>query len=81
MARLYSLTAAGKKATFKEGTHAAVALEALKALGGKATTGQLIAYVEEKKLLKTDMAVAKAIGWIVSYLLRQEVLKASKSSK
>lgn len=77
--KIYSLTAAGKKTTFKKGTHAAVALEALKALDGKATTKQLITYVEEKKLLKTSMAVADAITWVVGYLHRQEVLKASKA--
>jgi hypothetical protein len=77
MTKLYSLTASGKKAKFK-GTHAAAALEALKALGGEATTRQLIDYVTEKKSLKTDMEIDDAIGWIVAYLVRVGVLKSKE---
>jgi hypothetical protein len=52
---------------------------ALKALGGKATGAQIADYVEEKKLLKTDMDTRQAISWILSYAVRLELLKAKES--
>jgi hypothetical protein len=44
------------------GTHLTAALEALKGPGGKATRAQIADYVEEKKLLETEMDVRQAIS-------------------
>ena len=60
-------------------THLTAALEALRALGGKATGAQIADYVEEKKLLKTEMDVRQAISWILCYAVRLELLKAKES--
>lgn len=76
--RIYTLTAAGQKFSGK-GTHAVAALTALKELGGKATGSAIADYITEKKLLaETKMDPRKATSWIVSYLVRLEVLKTVK---
>lgn len=76
--RLYTLTAAGQKFSGK-GTHAQAALSALKELGGKATGSAIADYVTEKELLEsTKMDPRKATSWILSYLVRLEVLKTVK---
>jgi len=47
------------------GTHLTAALEALKRRGGMATGAQIADYVEEKKLLKTEMDTRQAISWVL----------------
>ena len=74
----YSLTKQAREWKGK-GTHLTAALEALKALGGKATGTQIADYVEEKKLLKTEMDPRQAISWILSYAVRLDLLKAKES--
>ena len=74
----YSLTKQAREWKGK-GTHLTAALEALKALGGKATGAQIADYVEEKKLLKTEMDVRQAISWILSYAVRLDLLKSRES--
>jgi hypothetical protein len=74
----YSLTKQAREWKGR-GTHLKAALEALKALGGKATGTQIADYVEEKKLLKTAMDTRQAISWILSYAVRLDLLKARES--
>jgi hypothetical protein len=76
----YSLLKAGKEwKTRKKGTHLDSALTALKALGGKATGTQIADYVEEKKLLKTEMDTRDAISWILCYAQRLGLISAKES--
>jgi len=78
MTIIYSLTKQAREWRGR-GTHLTAALEALKGLGGKATGAQIADYVEEKKLLKTEMDTRQAISWILSYAVRLDLLKAKES--
>jgi hypothetical protein len=75
----YLLTKQAKEWKGK-GSHATAAIEALKALGGKATGSAIADYVEEKKLLAgSKMDPREAVSWVLSYLVRTEVLKSRET--
>jgi len=74
----YSLTKQAREWKGRS-THLTAALEALKALDGKATGAQIADYGEEKKLLKTEMDTRQAISWILSYAVRLDLLRAKES--
>jgi hypothetical protein len=76
---IYSLTKQAREWKGR-GTHLTVALEALKGLGGKTTGAQIADYVEQKKLLKTEMDVRQAISWILSYAVRVDLLKFKENN-
>jgi hypothetical protein len=73
----YSLLKAGKNWNGK-GTHLSSVLAALSALGGKATGKAVADYVEEKKLLKTDMDVREAVSWALCYAVRLDLVSAKE---
>jgi len=75
---IYSLTKQAKDLKGK-GTHLSAALDAPKALGGKATGAAIADHVEENKLLKTDMDVREAASWVPCYAVRLDLLKAKES--
>jgi hypothetical protein len=72
----YVLTKQAKEWKGK-GTHLSNVLQALQALGGKATGSAIADYCEEKKLFKdSDMEPRNAVSWVLCYAVRAGLLKA-----
>jgi hypothetical protein len=63
--------AKGVKPEQLHGTHATAVLKAMQALKKPATSGEIVAYVKEHRLLRSSkMDTSKAVRWILSWLKR-----------